>query len=156
MKLSFFIWVLVQSLYQAIWLEFISIVLFFVWVPSWTSKAMVLTVEIIEYLGYYINQECLGWIFYVGFIMLDVMTDYFVDILCHTKESLCLWNPVAIITWWLTLLFYQGFVMNLQPSEAEAGFDVRVPPTTNPESLERRIAEEWAPASRNMTFEVTI
>lgn len=46
--------------------------------------------------------------------------------------------------------------MNLQPSEAEAGFDVRVPPTTNPESLERRIAEEWAPASRNMTFEVTI
>ncbi|KGN46643.1 aminoacylase-1 [Cucumis sativus] len=46
-----------------------------------------------------------------------------------------------------------GFVMNLQPSEAEAGFDVRVPPTTNPESLERRIAEEWAPASRNMTFE---
>lgn len=46
-----------------------------------------------------------------------------------------------------------GFVMNLQPSEAEAGFDVRLPPTTNPESLERRIAEEWAPASRNMTFE---
>lgn len=53
-------------------------------------------------------------------------------------------------------VFYQGFVMNLQPSEAEAGFDVRLPPTANPESLERRIAEEWAPASRNMTFEVTI
>ncbi|XP_057965958.1 uncharacterized protein LOC131156355 [Malania oleifera] len=46
-----------------------------------------------------------------------------------------------------------GFVMNLQPSEAEAGFDIRVPPTANQESLERRIAEEWAPASRNMTFE---
>jgi aminoacylase len=46
-----------------------------------------------------------------------------------------------------------GFVMNLQPSEAEAGFDIRVPPTANAESVERRIAEEWAPASRNMTFE---
>ncbi|XP_050225234.1 uncharacterized protein LOC126674772 [Mercurialis annua] len=46
-----------------------------------------------------------------------------------------------------------GFVMNLQPSEAEAGFDIRVPPTAEPESLERRIAEEWAPASRNMTFQ---
>ncbi|KAL5789015.1 hypothetical protein ACOSP7_005964 [Xanthoceras sorbifolium] len=46
-----------------------------------------------------------------------------------------------------------GFVMNLQPSEAEAGFDIRVPPTANAEALERRIAEEWAPASRNMTFE---
>lgn len=46
-----------------------------------------------------------------------------------------------------------GFVMNLQPSEAEAGFDIRVPPTTDQESLEKRIAEEWAPSSRNMTFE---
>uniref|UniRef100_A0A5B7B8X4 N-acyl-aliphatic-L-amino acid amidohydrolase n=1 Tax=Davidia involucrata TaxID=16924 RepID=A0A5B7B8X4_DAVIN len=46
-----------------------------------------------------------------------------------------------------------GFVMNLQPSEAEAGFDIRVPPTADQASLERRIAEEWAPASRNMTFE---
>ncbi|KAJ4839286.1 hypothetical protein Tsubulata_035579 [Turnera subulata] len=45
-----------------------------------------------------------------------------------------------------------GFIMNLQPSEAEAGFDIRVPPTADPESLERRLAEEWAPASRNMTF----
>lgn len=48
----------------------------------------------------------------------------------------------------------QGFVMNLQPSEAEAGFDIRVPPNTDPVALERRIAEEWAPSSRNMTFEV--
>lgn len=46
-----------------------------------------------------------------------------------------------------------GFVMNLQPSEAEAGFDIRVPPTADQESLEKRIAEEWAPTSRNMTFE---
>lgn len=46
-----------------------------------------------------------------------------------------------------------GFVMNLQPSEAEAGFDIRVSPGTNAESLERRIAEEWAPVSRNMTYE---
>ncbi|CAL1391559.1 unnamed protein product [Linum trigynum] len=46
-----------------------------------------------------------------------------------------------------------GFVMNLQPSEAEAGFDIRIPPTADPESLERRINEEWAPVSRNMTFQ---
>ncbi|TYH90810.1 hypothetical protein ES332_A13G074100v1 [Gossypium tomentosum] len=46
-----------------------------------------------------------------------------------------------------------GFVMNLQPSEAEAGFDIRIPPTVNAEFLEKRIAEEWAPASRNMSFE---
>ncbi|KAL6529841.1 hypothetical protein OROGR_015464 [Orobanche gracilis] len=47
-----------------------------------------------------------------------------------------------------------GFVMNLQPSEAQAGFDIRVPPTADAVSLERRIAEEWAPANRNMTFEL--
>ncbi|KAH6835971.1 Peptidase M20/M25/M40 family protein [Perilla frutescens var. hirtella] len=46
-----------------------------------------------------------------------------------------------------------GFVMNLQPSEAQAGFDIRVPPTADAASLERRIVEEWAPVSRNMTFE---
>ncbi|KAE8721853.1 expansin-A20-like [Hibiscus syriacus] len=46
-----------------------------------------------------------------------------------------------------------GFVMNLQPSEAEAGFDIRIPPMANLESLEKRIAEEWAPTSRNMSFE---
>lgn len=57
----------------------------------------------------------------------------------------------------LSLTFFsqlQGFVMNLQPSEAEAGFDIRVPPTADAVSLERRIIEEWAPASRNMTFGV--
>eukprot|EP00252_Welwitschia_mirabilis_P014451 TRINITY_DN3174_c0_g1_i2.p1 TRINITY_DN3174_c0_g1~~TRINITY_DN3174_c0_g1_i2.p1 ORF type:complete len:418 (+),score=62.69 TRINITY_DN3174_c0_g1_i2:91-1344(+) len=46
-----------------------------------------------------------------------------------------------------------GFVMNLQPSQAEAGFDIRVSPNANVELLELRISEEWAPASRNMSFE---
>lgn len=44
--------------------------------------------------------------------------------------------------------------MNVQPSVAEAGFDVRLPPTADPDALRKRIAEDWAPASRNMTFEV--
>ena len=44
--------------------------------------------------------------------------------------------------------------MNLQPSEAEAGFDIRVPPNVDSEALERRLVEEWAPAARNMSFEV--
>lgn len=44
--------------------------------------------------------------------------------------------------------------MNMQPSEAEAGFDVRLPPTADPDALRKRIGEDWAPASRNMTFEV--
>ncbi|XP_010431747.1 PREDICTED: aminoacylase-1-like isoform X1 [Camelina sativa] len=47
-----------------------------------------------------------------------------------------------------------GFVMNLQPSEAEAGFDIRIPPSVDAEALERRLVEEWAPASRNMSFEL--
>ncbi|KAI3896035.1 hypothetical protein MKX03_031979 [Papaver bracteatum] len=46
-----------------------------------------------------------------------------------------------------------GFVMNLQPSEAKAGFDIRLPPFADTASLERRISEEWAPSTRNMTFE---
>lgn len=45
-----------------------------------------------------------------------------------------------------------GFVMNLQPSEAEAGFDIRIPPTADFDDLERRIREEWAPEERNMTY----
>lgn len=48
----------------------------------------------------------------------------------------------------------QGFVMNIQPSEAEAGFDLRLPPTADPDLIKKRIAEEWAPARRNMTYEV--
>ncbi|XP_043714367.1 aminoacylase-1-like [Telopea speciosissima] len=46
-----------------------------------------------------------------------------------------------------------GFVMNMQPSEAEAGFDIRIPPTVDEKLVEKRIEEEWAPSSRNMTFE---
>ncbi|KAG2709046.1 hypothetical protein I3760_05G220800 [Carya illinoinensis] len=48
-----------------------------------------------------------------------------------------------------------GFVMNMQPSEAEAGFNIRLPPVADPELVRRRIAEEWAPARRNMTYQVT-
>ncbi|XP_052205210.1 uncharacterized protein LOC127810032 isoform X2 [Diospyros lotus] len=47
----------------------------------------------------------------------------------------------------------KGFVMNIQPSEAEAGFDVRLPPTADSDLLKKRIADEWAPATRNMTYE---
>ncbi|KAG9456644.1 hypothetical protein H6P81_001152 [Aristolochia fimbriata] len=46
-----------------------------------------------------------------------------------------------------------GFVMNVQPSQAEAGFDIRVPPNALHDLLEQKIMEEWAPSSRNMTFE---
>ncbi|KAI0494870.1 hypothetical protein KFK09_025016 [Dendrobium nobile] len=48
-----------------------------------------------------------------------------------------------------------GFVMNVQPSEAEAGFDVRLPPTESIDVLRKRINEEWAPISRNMTYQLT-
>jgi amidohydrolase/aminoacylase len=48
----------------------------------------------------------------------------------------------------------KGFVMNVQPSEAEAGFDLRLTPTTDPEEMKRRIATEWAPSVRNMSYEV--
>ncbi|WVZ92211.1 hypothetical protein U9M48_038294 [Paspalum notatum var. saurae] len=47
-----------------------------------------------------------------------------------------------------------GFVMNLQPSEAEIGLDIRIPPSAHVEALERRLVEEWAPPSRNLTFEL--
>ncbi|KAL5711149.1 N-acyl-aliphatic-L-amino acid amidohydrolase [Ranunculus cassubicifolius] len=49
-----------------------------------------------------------------------------------------------------------GFVKNVQPSEAEAGFDLRLPPTADPDLLRRRIANEWAPATRNMTYQVRV
>ncbi|GER40335.1 aminoacylase family protein [Striga asiatica] len=48
-----------------------------------------------------------------------------------------------------------GFAMNMQPSEVEAGFDVRLPPTVEPELMRRRIIEEWAPTWRNMTYKLT-
>ncbi|OIT32134.1 PREDICTED: aminoacylase-1 [Nicotiana attenuata] len=48
-----------------------------------------------------------------------------------------------------------GFVMNMQPSEAEAGFDIRMPPTADPQLMRKIIEEQWAPAWRNMTYEIT-
>ncbi|KAK6939855.1 Peptidase M20 [Dillenia turbinata] len=47
-----------------------------------------------------------------------------------------------------------GFVMNMQPSEAEAGFDIRLPPTADPDLLKKRIVDEWAPAARNLTYQI--
>ncbi|CAB4266957.1 unnamed protein product [Prunus armeniaca] len=47
-----------------------------------------------------------------------------------------------------------GFAMNMQPSEAEAGFDIRMPPTVDPELVRKRIAEEWAPEARNLTYQL--
>ncbi|KAI3516723.1 hypothetical protein L1887_15709 [Cichorium endivia] len=47
-----------------------------------------------------------------------------------------------------------NFVMNMQPSEAEAGFDVRLPPTVDPDLLKKRIADEWAPATRNLSYHI--
>lgn len=46
------------------------------------------------------------------------------------------------------------FVMNMQPSEAEAGYDVRLPPTVDPDLLKKRIGDEWAPATRNMSYDI--
>ncbi|KAL7589763.1 hypothetical protein Lser_V15G36485 [Lactuca serriola] len=47
-----------------------------------------------------------------------------------------------------------NFVMNMQPSEAEVGYDVRLPPTVDPDLLKKRIAEEWAPKTRNMSYHI--
>ncbi|KAH0714695.1 hypothetical protein KY284_007600 [Solanum tuberosum] len=48
-----------------------------------------------------------------------------------------------------------GFMMNMQPSEAEAGFDIRMPPTADPKLMRKIIEEQWAPAWRNMTYKIT-
>ncbi|MCL7029272.1 hypothetical protein MKW94_014036 [Papaver nudicaule] len=48
-----------------------------------------------------------------------------------------------------------GYQMNMQPSEAEAGFNIRIPPMADPELLRKRIADEWAPHYRNMSFVLT-
>ncbi|RVW17659.1 Aminoacylase-1 [Vitis vinifera] len=75
-----------------------------------------------------------------------------VEIITKFRESL--FDVVkAVIA--IKELFVQGFVMNMQPSEAEAGFDLRMPPTADPDLVKIRIAEEWAPAIRNMTYQVT-
>lgn len=47
-----------------------------------------------------------------------------------------------------------GFVMNMQPSEAEVGFDLRLPPTEDIEQIKRRVEEEWAPSHKNLTYEL--
>ncbi|CAN8320754.1 unnamed protein product [Cochlearia groenlandica] len=47
-----------------------------------------------------------------------------------------------------------GYVMNMQPSEAEAGYDLRLPPMSDPDLMKKRIAEEWAPSIRNMTYTI--
>lgn len=44
--------------------------------------------------------------------------------------------------------------MNVQPSEAEVGFDLRLPPTTDIDLLKKRIEEEWAPSIKNLTYKV--
>lgn len=44
--------------------------------------------------------------------------------------------------------------MNMQPSEGEMGFDVRLPPTADPDALRTRF-DEWAPRTKNMTHEVS-
>lgn len=47
--------------------------------------------------------------------------------------------------------------MNIQPSVVEAGFDVRVPPVAEMGAfMNKRIAEEWAPKSRNMSYYVSV
>lgn len=45
-----------------------------------------------------------------------------------------------------------GFTMNVQPSEAEAGFDIRIQPGADTAFLEKLISEQWAPLARNMTY----
>ncbi|KAI3865987.1 hypothetical protein MKW92_004822 [Papaver armeniacum] len=47
-----------------------------------------------------------------------------------------------------------GYQMNMQPSEAEAGFDIRRLPTVDPELSIKRIVDEWAPHYRNMAYEL--
>ncbi|XP_068641431.1 uncharacterized protein [Aristolochia californica] len=47
-----------------------------------------------------------------------------------------------------------GFVMNMQPSEAEAGFDIRFPPTEDSDLLRKRILDEWVPSGRNLSYQL--
>ncbi|KFK42003.1 hypothetical protein AALP_AA2G199700 [Arabis alpina] len=47
-----------------------------------------------------------------------------------------------------------GFVMNMQPSVAEAGYDIRLPPMADPDVFKKRIDEEWAPSIRNMSYSI--
>lgn len=69
-----------------------------------------------------------------------------------------MWNGCLLILHFgygnVVVCYEQGFVMNMQPSEAEAGFDVRLPPTVDSDLIRKKISEEWAPAVRNMTYTV--
>jgi hypothetical protein len=49
---------------------------------------------------------------------------------------------------------FQGFIMNVQPFEAEAGFDLRIHPGADISFIEKLISEQWAPRSRNMSYKV--
>eukprot|EP00898_Chlorokybus_atmophyticus_P002345 jgi/Chlat1/3110/Chrsp21S03393 len=51
---------------------------------------------------------------------------------------------------WKSGLVAEGDVIS--PSEAEFGLDIRVPPEADVDALEKMIAEDWAPASRNMSY----
>ncbi|KAG1359005.1 aminoacylase-1 [Cocos nucifera] len=53
----------------------------------------------------------------------------------------------------VNLVYLKAGTPSPTPSEAEVGLDIQVPPNANTEALERCIAEEWAPSSRNLTFE---
>lgn len=46
--------------------------------------------------------------------------------------------------------------MNMQPSEAEAGYDLRLPPMADPDVIKTRISQEWAPSIRSMTYTVNM
>ncbi|CAM8979073.1 unnamed protein product [Rhodiola kirilowii] len=63
-------------------------------------------------------------------------------------------NPVYVKSGIASPGSVTGFIMNVQPSEAEAGFDIRLPPTADPDMVRKRITDEWAPAHRNMTFQI--
>ncbi|EPS66024.1 hypothetical protein M569_08749 [Genlisea aurea] len=64
-------------------------------------------------------------------------------------------NPVFLKAGMIMSEAVGGFVMNVQPSEAEAGFDIRMPPMADPEVMRKRIADEWAPSWRNMSYQIT-
>ncbi|KAK9071791.1 hypothetical protein SSX86_008220 [Deinandra increscens subsp. villosa] len=48
----------------------------------------------------------------------------------------------------------ENLMKSVEPSEAEAGYDVRLPPTVDPDLLKKRIADEWAPATRNVSYHI--
>lgn len=80
-----------------------------------------------------------------------------VSLMCLQKCLIVfVFSWVCILVMGIFGLVVQGFMMNMQPSEAEAGFDLRMPPTADPDAMKKRIAEEWAPAVRNMTFQVNM